>query len=272
MTASANTAMDFRFASLGSGSRGNATLIQAADTTLLIDCGYPLKELNRRTELMGVDPSEIDAILVTHEHGDHMRGVGPVARRYALPVYMSHGTFRATDFGRLEQLELFDSHCEPFAIGALAVQPVAVPHDAREPTQFVFRYQEQSLGVLTDLGCCTPHLEQCYAQLDALLLECNHDTQMLAEGPYPPSLQARVGGDYGHLNNQQAADFLARIDHPGLQQLVAAHLSEKNNHPDLARAALCASAEGVEERLAMLVQDQASPWFVVASSELATAG
>lgn len=250
-----------RFASLGSGSRGNATLVQGGDTTLLIDCGFPLKELNRRCELLGVDPACIDALLVTHEHGDHSRGVGPVARRHQLPVWMTHGTWRATDYGRIDTLSLFDSHTPAFELGDIQVQPLAVPHDAREPTQFVFRHAGVALGLLTDLGSCPPFLTDNYQALDGLLLECNHDTQMLADGPYPPTLQARVGGNYGHLNNQQAAQFLGSVDHPGLQCVVAAHLSEKNNHPDLAVAALCESVSDLQPRLSVLQQDQTSAWF-----------
>ena len=253
----------FRFASLGSGSRGNATLVQSADATVLIDCGYAVKEVVRRAAELGVDLADIDAVLVTHEHGDHMRGVGALARRFGVPVWMSHGTWHAADFGRVEQLQLFNSHNGPLQIGDMEVTPVPVPHDAREPTQFVLRHAGLSLGLLTDLGSHTPHLVECYAQLDALLLECNHDLQMLAEGPYPPSLQARVGGNYGHLNNTQAAQFLAAIDHSRLRHLVAAHLSEKNNAPQLAREALCGVGPHIENFLTVLRQEQASPWFTL---------
>lgn len=255
----------FRFASLGSGSRGNATLVQSGSTLLLIDSGYPVKEVVRRTALLEIDPATIDGVLVTHEHGDHMRGVGALARRFDLPVWMSHGTWRAADFGRVDRLNLFNSHAGQLEIGDIQVTPVPVPHDASEPTQFVLRHAQLALGLLTDLGCHTPHLVDCYAQLDALLLECNHDPRMLAEGPYPPYLQARVGGDYGHLNNGQAAQFLQQIDHARLRHLVAAHLSEKNNHPELAREALCAIAPDLEPRLTLLCQDATSEWFHIDS-------
>ena len=251
----------FRFASLGSGSRGNATLVQSDSTLLLIDSGYAVRELARRCELLGVDPADIDAVFVTHEHGDHMRGVGALARRYELPVWMSHGTWHAADFGKLPALQLFNSHCEPVQVGDVEISPVAVPHDAREPTQFVLRHRELSLGLLTDLGSLTPHLVRCYAELDALLLECNHDPQMLADGPYPPRLQARVGGNFGHLNNGQAADLLGRIDFRRLRYLVAAHLSEKNNAPELAEQALCAVDPAIAGILSLLCQDQVSDWF-----------
>jgi phosphoribosyl 1,2-cyclic phosphodiesterase len=253
----------FRFASLGSGSRGNATLVQGGDTTILVDCGFPLKEVRRRCAELGIEPEQIDAIFVTHEHGDHMRGVGPTARGLKRPVWMSHGTWHAAEYGALPELNLFSSHDGPLRLGELQIQPVPVPHDAREPAQFVIDWRDRRLGLLTDLGSHTPHVLACYRELDALLLECNHDPRMLAEGPYPPALQARVGGAYGHLNNGQAATILAGIDHARLQHLVAAHLSEKNNTPGLAAERLCREVPSIEQRLRLLLQDQASGWLEI---------
>lgn len=250
-----------RFASLGSGSRGNATLVQAGDTLLLVDCGFPARELERRCRTLGVDPTRIDAILVTHEHGDHVRGVGVGARRFGIPVWMTPGTGLALADEVLPQRHLFGSHAGPFTIGDLTVEPFAVPHDAREPVQFVFRTGACRFGMLTDTGSLTPHLVASLADVDALLLECNHDPELLAAGPYPPSLQARVGGDYGHLANGQAAQLLARIDHARLRHLVAGHLSEKNNTPGHVRQALGQVAGQLGERAALLCQDAASPWF-----------
>lgn len=257
--------MAFRFASLGSGSRGNATLIEAGDTRILVDCGYAAREFTARCERLGFDPGSLDAILVTHEHGDHMRGVGAVARRFGIPVWMSHGTWHAADFGAIGALTLFAGHGGAFAIGDLDVIPVPVPHDAREPTQFVFGHRRARLGLLTDLGSITPRVISAFDGLDALLLECNHDVQMLAEGPYPPSVQARVGGAYGHLNNDQAADLLRRIDRQSLRHLVAAHLSEQNNAPELARRALLGVAAELGDRLSLLMQDDTSAWFAIGS-------
>ena len=253
----------FRFASLGSGSRGNATLVQGGETTVLIDCGFSLKEVRQRCERLGVDPAGIDALFVTHEHGDHIRGVGPTARGLGLAVWMSHGTWHAAECGELPSLHLFSSHDGPLRVGELQIQPVPVPHDAREPAQFVIQWQDFRLGLLTDLGNHTPHVVECYRQLDALLLECNHDSQMLREGPYPPSLQVRVGGPYGHLNNHQAADLLTLVEHARLRHLVAAHLSEKNNTPERAFAALSQAVPGIRPRLSLLMQDQGSDWFQI---------
>ena len=257
--------MAFRFASLGSGSRGNATLIEAGETRILVDCGFAAREFEARCSLIGIEPTSLDAILVTHEHGDHVRGVGAVSRRFDLPVWMSRGTYQATDFGRIDQLHLCAGHASAFVLGELMIEPVPVPHDAREPTQFVFGHRGGRFGLLTDLGSITPRIVAAYEGVDALLLECNHDTQMLLNGPYPPSLQARVGGLYGHLANDQAADLLSRIDHGRLRHLVAGHLSEKNNAPELASTALVGVSEGLSEQLSLLIQDRASDWFVIQS-------
>ena len=257
--------MAFRFASLGSGSRGNATIIEAGTTRVLVDCGFAAREFVSRCHRLDFDPTGLAAILVTHEHGDHMRGVGAVARRFGIPVWMTHGTWRAADFGAISSLNLFAGHAGGFRIGELAITPVPVPHDAREPTQYVFDHAGQRLGLLTDLGSITPRVVEAFDGVDALLLECNHDLEMLASGPYPPSLQARVGGLYGHLNNTQAADFLRRINHGRLRHLVAAHLSERNNSPELARQALEGVSADLGACLSLLIQDQASGWFAISS-------
>jgi phosphoribosyl 1,2-cyclic phosphodiesterase len=226
-----------RFASLGSGSRGNATLIQHNGTCLLVDCGFSMKETEARLLKLGSSAEALDAILVTHEHGDHINGVGALARKYKLPVWATGGTFAADRLGERIEKNRICSHTT-FAIGDIEVQPFPVPHDAREPSQFVFGNGDKRLGLLTDVGSRTPHLEAQLSACDALILECNHDVNLLANGEYPPSLKRRVGGDLGHLSNVQAADILQRLDTSKLTQLVAAHLSEKHNTPELAQAAL----------------------------------
>lgn len=251
-----------RFASLGSGSRGNATLVQSDETLLLIDCGFAAKEIERRCAVLDVSPEEISAILVTHEHGDHIKGVGATARRFDLPVWMTHGTAHASDCGRIS-CHHFNSHNGVFSIGSIDVKPIPVPHDAREPSQFVFQSQDRCLGLLTDLGSVTSHIYDSLAGVDAMILEANHDPEMLAEGPYPPGLKARVGGDYGHLSNQQAAGLLSRMDHDRLQHLVIAHMSEKNNAQTLVQNQLLAVEGLQQERLTYLEQDQPSGWFAI---------
>jgi phosphoribosyl 1,2-cyclic phosphodiesterase len=232
-----------RFASLGSGSRGNATLVEAGRERVLIDCGFAVRETERRLGRLGIDAHELTAILVTHEHGDHVRGVGALARKYDLPVYASFGTRHAVEDSRQSFAGVRVHEVRPgkeFALGDLSVLPVPVPHDAREPCQYILCHGGRYFGVLTDTGSVTAHLVSAYQCCDALLLECNHDPEMLAHGAYHPALKQRVGGDLGHLNNGQARDFLKQLPHERLQHLVLSHLSEHNNTPQLALAAITA--------------------------------
>ena len=214
-----------QFASLGSGSKGNATLVRAGDTLVMIDCGFSLRETVRRMARLNVEPQQLDAILVTHEHSDHSSGVAALSRKFQIPVYLTHGTYST---GRCDggYERLFN--CEDtLAIGSLSIKAVAVPHDAVEPCQYRLSCGEHTLGILTDLGSITPHVIDNFRSCQSLLLEFNHDLPMLLDGPYPPHLKHRVGGDWGHLNNLQAADFLRQIDGAQLRHLVVAHISEK---------------------------------------------
>jgi len=251
-----------RFASLGSGSRGNATLVEWPAGMLLLDCGFSVKETELRLQRLGRSPSDLSAILVTHEHSDHIKGVAALARRYQLPIYMTPGTYDSRDLGALPDLRLIHAYA-PFELNGLQVQPVAVPHDAREPSQFVFQYQQRRLGVLTDLGSITAHVEACYQNCDAMVLEANHDPVMLASGSYPSSLKQRVGGQWGHLSNQQAAGFLQRLDTARLQHLVVAHISQQNNSLSVVQAAL-ASVTAEVRRVTYACQDQGYDWLELA--------
>jgi phosphoribosyl 1,2-cyclic phosphodiesterase len=227
-----------RFASLGSGSTGNALLVESGGTCILLDCGFGLRETVARLQGYGRQPADLAGILVTHEHGDHIGGVFRLARKYDLPVWMTHGTWcarRETESGL--DLRIIDSH-RSLRVGELEVQPFPVPHDAREPVQYVFSDARHRLGVLTDIGEITPHVCDLLSGCDALVLECNHDAKMLAASSYPFSLKRRIAGRHGHLENSAAAELLARIDCSRLQHLVAAHLSERNNLPGLAVEAL----------------------------------
>lgn len=217
-----------RFASLGSGSSGNATLVAINTTFVLVDCGFTTKEVEKRLARLDLKPQSITAILVTHEHGDHAKGVGPLSRKYNIPVFMSHGTYVSRKYGDLPKLTLI-SEGNDLSIGDLQVTPVTVPHDAREPLQFVFHYQGKKLGILTDLGSISERVINAYNECDALFLEANHDVMMLANGPYPPSLRARVGGPWGHLNNQQTASLLSSLSLSKIQHIVIGHISKKNN-------------------------------------------
>jgi phosphoribosyl 1,2-cyclic phosphodiesterase len=250
-----------RFASLGSGSRGNSTLVEWAAGTLLIDCGFSVKETELRLDRLGKRGQDISAILVTHEHSDHIKGVAALARRYRLPVYMTPGTYYSRDLGELPDLRLINAYA-PFEINGLLVRPVAVPHDAREPSQFIFELPGRRLGILTDLGSITPHVEANYQACDAMVLEANHDPIMLASGSYPPSLKQRVGGQWGHLSNQQAAGFLARLDTDKLQHLVVAHISQQNNTLALAQAVLAPVTAQVKQ-VTYACQNQGFDWLAV---------
>jgi phosphoribosyl 1,2-cyclic phosphodiesterase len=255
-----------RFASLGSGSKGNATLIEAADACLLLDCGFTVKETEARLQRLGKSGRDLSAILVTHEHSDHIKGVGALARKYQLPVYLTAGTFHKGRLGNLPQFETVNCH-QSFEIKGIEVQPVPVPHDAREPCQYVFQHGNKKLGVLTDLGSLTPHVEKHYSGLDALVLECNYDPQMLDEGSYPFQLKQRIFSDYGHLSNGQAAQLLARIEKNKLQHLVLSHLSQQNNCSKLARDMIEKIMHDMpfnrEAGFAVACQDRGFDWRVV---------
>jgi len=248
-----------RFSSLGSGSKGNATLVQAAETCVMIDCGFSLKETEARLSRYGVDATQLDAILITHEHGDHVRGAGPLARKYDIPLWTTRGTYSKAILGKLPSLRYLDVH-QCFEVKDLEVQPYPVPHDAREPCQFVFTDGQQRLGMLTDAGMITPHIEAQLDGCDALLLECNHDLAMLEQGPYPYSLKQRVGGRLGHLSNEQTAALLGRLDHSRLKHLVIAHLSEQNNTPALACNALVDTTGCERDWIKVASQDAGFDW------------
>lgn len=229
-----------RFASLGSGSRGNALLVEAGSTRVLIDAGFGPREMSRRLERLGLAAEQVDAVLVTHEHSDHIGGVFSCARRFDWTVMLTHGTLAASrDAAPVARIKVIDSDA-PFSVGDIRVQPFPVPHDAREPVQFVLDNGVMRLGVLTDAGHVTPHMVAMLDACDALVLECNHDKQMLAAGSYPQMLKRRIGGLWGHLDNTGAASLLSRIGRSSLRHVVAAHLSEENNSVALAQEALSA--------------------------------
>lgn len=251
-----------RFAMLGSGSKGNGSIVQCGSTTVLVDCGFRASETERRLARLGLLPSAINGILVTHEHGDHLSGVAPLARRYGLPVWMTPGT-RSGWREPARDVRLFSPHAR-FAIGDIEIEPYPVPHDAREPAQYVFGDGKRRLGLLSDAGCVTPHMRLMLSACDALMLECNHDKQMLADGPYPLTLIARVGGSLGHLSNAQAAALLIGIDCTRLQHLALIHISEVNNSPQLARAAVTQALGCDEDWITCADQEQGLGWRALA--------
>jgi phosphoribosyl 1,2-cyclic phosphodiesterase len=241
-----------RFKSLGSGSTGNATVIQVrgegAPTHLLVDCGLGIRELEKRLGAAGMLAEQIDAIFITHEHADHIGCAQRLAVRERIPVYMSEGTHAALGQPDFQGLLRLAADGQEFEVRGLQVRPFTVPHDAREPLQLSCTDGDVRLGVLTDLGHVTPHVQQELAGCATLLLECNHDEAMLQEGSYPWFLKRRVGGDWGHLANSAAGALAQALLAAGkLRQVVGAHLSEQNNTPDLARAALLAALGSAAE-------------------------
>ncbi len=249
-----------RIASLGSGSKGNGTLVDDGETCVLVDLGFTLKETQRRLARLGVEPTDITGVIVTHEHADHIHGVAAFARKFKVPVYLSHGSYQEKYMGAVPTLHKINCQ-QNFQINTIEVVPVIVPHDAREPCQYLLRSGGKTVGILTDLGHITPHVEAQYRECDALLLECNHDPGMLRDGPYPYPLKVRVGGDYGHLNNDQAAGLLATVNMERLNHLVISHISEPNNLPALAEQAVAPYLEGGCGRLTVASQEDGFDWI-----------
>jgi phosphoribosyl 1,2-cyclic phosphodiesterase len=250
-----------RFASLGSGSEGNGLVVEVGDTKVLIDCGFGVRETVARLARLGLAPESLAAVLVTHEHADHIGGVAAFAARYQIPVWLTFGTLdMAGDrFTRMNRVYGFDSH-DVFPIGMLEVRPFPVPHDAREPVQFVVGDGARRLGVLTDIGTTTPHVASSLSGCDALVLECNHDLDMLECGSYPWALKQRIASRLGHLHNGAAAELLAALDTSRLRHIVAAHLSRENNTPDKARAALAKALNCTPDWIGIADQDAGFAW------------
>lgn len=252
-----------RFASLGSGSAGNALIIESGQTRILLDCGFGIRETLNRLSRLDVSVESLDGILVTHEHDDHAGGVFRLASRYRIPVWLTHGTFSMSSRYFPNQRSfvhhLIGSH-EPFSIQDLEILPFPVPHDAREPVQFVVSNGKHKLGVLTDTGESTVHIERMLNGCDALVLECNHDIDMLMNGPYARPLKQRVSGRLGHLDNMAAAQLVSALDNSKLKHMIAAHLSAQNNHPSLVRKALSQALKCEELWIEIADQEKGIDW------------
>lgn len=248
--------------SLGSGSRGNGTLVRSGDVCVLVDCGFTFRQLERRLAEVDVRPEDLDAVLVTHEHSDHASGVAALKRRTGVAVHATAGTWRGMKRppGAGDAVVAGD---RPFAIGDLSVLPVTVPHDAREPVQYRFEARGLALGVLTDLGHPSAHVVERFRGCDGLLLEFNHEPELLAVSSYPEPVKRRVGGRFGHLANAQSAQLLAALEPERLQLLVAGHLSEQNNTREHAAAALDAVMADHGAACHIARQEDASGWFEV---------
>lgn len=255
-----------RFRNLGSGSTGNATLVEASDglgfpCRLLVDCGLGIRQLASRLGEAGLQVTDINAIFVTHEHGDHIGCAPQLALRHGIPLWMSRGTHAAIGAPDLQGQLRTARDGQAIDLGGLQITPFTVPHDAREPLQITCTDGAVKLGVVTDLGHATAHVIAHLAGCDALMLESNHDSAMLEESSYPWFLKRRISGDYGHLSNAAAADIARAVTHSGLQHLVAAHLSEQNNRPDLVRELLSAATGRGLEGIVVAGPTSGTPWL-----------
>lgn len=252
-----------RFASLASGSRGNALLVEYKQTLVMVDCGLTLKAAEERMRALGREPRDVTALLVTHEHADHIRGVPAFARRYRTPVWMTAGTAAGAAVTSMPQLKIFNCS-RPLEIGDVRVEPFTVPHDAREPSQFAFAAGGRRLGVLSDTGHVTPHVRERLGSCDGLALEFNHDHDALWNGCYPEAVKRRVASSLGHLNNGQAGELLRELSRPELQWVVALHLSEANNtREDVERALQTGLGAGHPATARLASQDEVSGWLEI---------
>lgn len=255
-----------RFRSLASGSSGNATLIEGSDglhrTRVLVDCGLGLRQLIARLAVEGIGPADLDGIFITHEHGDHIGCAPMLVARYGVPLWTSAGTAQYAAFAGLESALNLVRDGQLFAIGGIQFHPFTVPHDAREPLQLRCTDGDRVLGLMTDIGHVTGHALAALAGCHALVLESNHDVELLAQSRYPDFLKRRVGGQHGHLSNVQAAAALGALHHDRLNTVVAAHLSERNNRPELVSRAF-AAVLGCGEADVLLAERHGRGWLDV---------
>lgn len=255
-----------RFKSLGSGSGGNATLVEASGLLpfrLLVDCGLGIRQLALRLAQADLLLEDIHAVFITHEHGDHIGCAHALALRYRIPVWMSQGTHSAIGSPDFDGLLHTARDGKAIDLGGLQLMPFTVPHDAREPLQLSCTDGASKLGILTDLGHATAHVRAHLQTCHALLLEANHDTELLSQSVYPAFLKRRVGGDYGHLSNAAAAAIACAVAHSGLKHLVAAHLSAKNNRPELARNELSNALGCKPDDIVVADPASGTPWLAL---------
>jgi phosphoribosyl 1,2-cyclic phosphodiesterase len=252
-----------RVAILGSGSRGNAVVVDAAEGSVLLDAGFSCRQLELRLAQLGVDAKDLKALVLTHEHADHGRGAALLARRYGLTTYATVGTLSAMG---LASPTVAVRSGVPVEIGGFLIEPFAIPHDAREPVGFVVEDRHGArLGLAGDMGSRSQLAWARLAELDLLILETNHDLEMLRSGPYPWSLKQRVAGRHGHLSNREAAEGVPELVCDRLRHVVLYHLSQTNNLPALAAATVdeALALIGSRAETVLTEQDQVTPWLEV---------
>jgi len=253
---------------LGSGSGGNAVVVESGAGRLLIDAGFSRRELERRLRQVGIEPPGIDAVVLTHEHEDHVRGAARFAGKHRIPIYATPGTLEATDLRRSTAAPVCVlASGEPRSIGGFQVQPFAVPHDAREPVGLVVEDAAgRRVGLVADLGCRSRLAWGRLRDLDLLLIETNHDLEMLRSGPYPWWLKQRIASAHGHLSNRAAAEGMPELLSDRLRWIVLYHLSRTNNLPALALAAVQEelAARGAAAEVVVSGQFEPTPWLELA--------
>ncbi|MDB4138200.1 MBL fold metallo-hydrolase [Methylophilaceae bacterium] len=255
-----------RFCSLGSGSSGNSFVVQNEITTLLVDCGFGLNETVTRLSRYGVSPDKINAILLTHEHEDHIKGAFSFSNKYKVPIYLSYGTFKMCKKRINDNYDInfnIIESTQSFMINDIEVTPIPVPHDAREPFQFMFKSNLKSIAIITDLGFITNHIIKTIKEIKALVIEFNHDKTMLVDSDYPQSLKNRVAGLYGHLDNMESIKLLKSINYEGINWIAAAHLSEKNNDDTLVRRLISEATLKDSESIKVIDQMNGIDWLSV---------
>lgn len=255
--------MSLQFASLGSGSSGNSTLVRVDDTLLLVDVGFSAKAITERLATLDVNPADLHAILISHEHSDHVKGLSVLARKHNIPVWLTRGTYQKLKDKKLPRVEYIHPHGS-FCIGDAKVTPFPVPHDAAEPCQYIVGDGARRVAIATDMGFVTEYVYDQLTGVDALLLEANYDGQMLNNGTYPWALRKRIDGNYGHLSNDQSAALAAALEHGGLQKLCLGHLSENNNTPDTALDSVANRLRRANDDVHVLQRYTSSPWYAVA--------
>ncbi|MEN6440151.1 MAG: MBL fold metallo-hydrolase [Syntrophobacter sp.] len=248
---------------LASGSRGNAILVRSPKTRILVDAGTTCKELVRRLQITGTEAKCLDALILSHEHRDHVSAAGTLSRRFDLPVFATRGTLDnlPVETGRLASVNVFDTG-RSFEIGDLRVHPFSISHDAREPAGFVIEHEGVRLGICTDLGVATNLVRVRLQGCHGLVLEANHDVDKLTAGPYPWLLKQRIRSNHGHLSNEESCTLLESIHHEKMSFVLFAHLSETNNHPDLVRKSfhrLSQSPEWECVRFELAAQNEIAP-------------
>lgn len=260
-----------KVAVLGSGSAGNSTLVEVDETRVLVDAGFSGKDLAHRLGLLGLEPCDITAIVVTHDHQDHTRGAGIFARRHGTPVYITDATraacvrvFRGSETVRSYRVG------QPFEIGKVRVEPFLTAHDAVDPVAvaLVDIETEARVGVATDLGRPTAAVLHALSGSDFLILEANHDDTLLRTGPYPWSVKQRIASSHGHLSNHAAARFVCELVHPRLAGILLAHLSEECNRPELAHGVVAAALEKAGYHGYLAVAPQEEPTELIDIEEL----